>query len=491
VSDEEQTQPTDLATPLISQLPRPRRLRAILPAAVALVLVLGTLAIAIATSASDNRSQTVANFKLHAASAATFVSTFLDQQASREQEAARALLSGARVSPQRFQIVVDAFGSQAAVLLDGAGRLLDVVPSDPSLIGRPLAGDYAHLAAAERGSVAVSNVVPSAARRSPVSAIAVPFTTPAGRRVFSVAYGVAGSALGAFVEHTVSWPRHGVYLIDATGRLLAASPETAASTLAVADPRLARAVGGARNRSVIGAVGADEFAVAPIAGTPWRIVIAEPSAHLFASAGGLSGWLPWAAFALVSIFGVMLIVLFARSLADRANLITLSQMMSARARTDWLTGTYNRRALSEHLARASAYARRHGEPVSVMMVDLDGFKETNDSFGHEAGDNVLRAIAGCMRSVLRADDVFGRWGGDEFAVILPAIDEVAVAIAARRLQEAALGLRLGALGTGVHLSIGTATGTHTSPDALARAADLDLYQAKAAKRAARASAAPA
>jgi diguanylate cyclase (GGDEF)-like protein len=491
MTDDEPITKLDQAVPLVSQLSVARRSWAVALAAVGVAVVLGILAVAIAGSRAHTRSEILASFRLHGTSAATFASTFVEGQARHERETARLALSGARVSPQRFQLVVDAFGSDAAVLLDSAGRLLDVTPSDPALIGRQFADRYAHLSAAERGSVAVSNVVPSAARKTPVSAIAVPFATPAGRRVFSVAYGVAGSVLEAFVAHTISWPRHNVYLLDSSGRVLAASPATSAATISAADPTLARAIPGAVGGSVTGVAGPDTFAVAPIADTPWRIVIAEPSSHLFASISGAAAWLPWAVFALVSLFGVLLVVLFARSVGDRAHLLALSRMMSKRARTDWLTGSYNRRALSEHLARATAYARRHGEPLSVMMIDIDNFKQTNDRFGHHAGDEVLKAVCGCMGSALRADDVYGRWGGDEFLVILPAIDEVAVHIAARRLRDAAEALALDDvdLGDGVQLSVGTATGVHTSPDALALAADLDLYQAKAAKRASGAAAA--
>src|SRR5581483_11228789 len=124
-------------------------------------------------------------------SSAAFISTFLLQQAARERQDASAMLAGPRVAEARFRLVVDAFGSGAAVLLDGGGRLLDVIPADPALRGRPIAARYAHLRAAERGRVAVSGVVASAARGRPVIAIAVPFATPRGRRVFSAAYPVA------------------------------------------------------------------------------------------------------------------------------------------------------------------------------------------------------------------------------------------------------------------------------------------------------------
>jgi diguanylate cyclase (GGDEF)-like protein len=218
------------------------------------------------------------------------------------------------------------------------------------------------------------------------------------------------------------------------------------------------------------------------------IVIAEPSRHSYVPVGGSTAWPAWAVLACLALLGSLAVVLFMRSRADRARLLALSRTMEDAAGTDWLTGLCNRRALSEQLARATAYARRHGDPVSVMMIDLDTFTETNDLHGREAGDEVLRAVSQCMRAELRGDDVCGRWGGDEFLIIMPAIDELAVKIAAERLREAAASLEVSGVGAGVQVSIGTATAVHTSPGALEGAADLDLQQAKAAKRAARASA---
>jgi diguanylate cyclase (GGDEF)-like protein len=220
------------------------------------------------------------------------------------------------------------------------------------------------------------------------------------------------------------------------------------------------------------------------------LVIAEPRRNLYEPVAGAAGWLPWAALAVVALLGSLVVALAMRSRADRVRLLALSQTMQDSAGTDWLTGLYNRRALTEQLTRATAYARRHGEAVSVMMIDLDAFTETNDLHGRGTGDEVLRAVSECMRAELRADDVCGRWGGDEFLIIMPAIDELAVRIAAERLRAAAARLSLDAVGMpdGVQLSIGTATGVHTSPDALERAADFDLRQATSAKRAARASA---
>jgi diguanylate cyclase (GGDEF)-like protein len=454
-------------------------------ASLALLLLLGTLATAIVLSQRQSRAQVISAFKLRGSSSATFVSTFIAQQAAREQQTAQQLLAGAHVSAERFGIVVAAFGSRAAVLLDSRGRLLDVVPADPALLGKPIADRYAHLTAAEHGQIAVSNVVASAARGAPVAAIAVPFQSSAGRRVFSAAYRASGSTLGAFVDHTISSPQHDVFLIDVSGHVLAASPTTAASTLAQADPALARAVVHGPYGTVRGARVPTTYTVTPVPGTPWRLLIAVPDSRLYASIAGWVQLLPWVVFALVSILGALLLALYARSLSDRSRLASLSAQMQRTARTDALTELYNRRALGEHLTRLAAHARRHGEPLSVLMIDLDRFKQTNDRFGHEAGDRVLCAVADCMRDVFRANDVYGRWGGDEFLVAMPATDESGAQIAAERLRDAAAACELSEIGlpAGVPLSIGSATAVIVSPTELVGAADAALYRAKSDGRA--------
>jgi diguanylate cyclase (GGDEF)-like protein len=453
-------------------------------ASLALLVLLGTLSAGIVLSREQSRSHLLSSFELRGTSSATFVSEFLMQQATREQQTARQFLSGQQVSPERFRLVVSAFGSSAAVLLDSSGHLLDVVPSDPALVGQPLASRYAHLAAAEQGTPAISNVVPSAVRATPVTAIAVPFSTARGRRVFSAAYDAKASALSRFVQHTVPYQPHEVILVDGNGDVIAASPDTTARTLAQVDPRLARAVAHASHGSVAGAKTPTTFADTPVPGTSWRLLIAVPDSRLYVSIGGWTQVIPWLVLALVSILGTLLVALFARSLADRARLTTLSTKFEQIARTDSLTGLLNRRALAEHLTRAAAHARRRDEPLSLMMIDLNRFKETNDQFGHEAGDQVLRAFADCMRDALRADDIYGRWGGDEFLVALPATDRKRAQAAAARLQHCAQALNLGEIGLsdGIPFSIGLATTTDTTPTELVREADIALYEAKSGRQ---------
>lgn len=449
-------------------------------ASLALLVLLGTMSAGIVLSRQQSRAHILSSFELRGTSSATFVSEFLIQQATREQQTAQQFLSGQQVSPEQFRLVVSAFGSKAAVLLDSSGRLLDIVPSDPSLLGHPLASHYAHLQAAEHGRAAISNVVPSAARAIPVTAIAVPFSSARGRRVFSAAYDANDSALGRFVQHTVPYRQHEVILVDGNGQVIAASPATTAKTLAQADPQLARAAARASHGSVAGAQTPTTFADTPVPGTSWKLLIAVPNSRMYVSISGWTQWIPWLVLALMSILGTLLVALFVRSLADRARLTLLSTRLEQIARTDALTGLLNRRALNEHLTRAAAHARRRDEPLSLMMIDLDRFKETNDQFGHEAGDQVLCAFAGCLRDALRADDIYGRWGGDEFLVALPATDGQSAKAAAARLRHCAQSLELGAIGLpdGIPFSIGLATSTETTPAELVREADVVLYEAK-------------
>ncbi len=472
------------ATQASSWLQRGRRLRAGVLATVVLLVLLGAMATAIVLSQRQSKQHTLANFKLRGSVSATFVSTVLGEQATRERQAAQHFLGAARVAPQRMQLVAAAFGSPAAVLLDGAGRLLDVVPAKPALLGQPIASRYPHLAAAEHGRVAVSNVVASAARGVPVTAVAVPFATAHGPRVFSAAYPVSNSALNALVDHTIPYRPHEVALVDGAGRLVAASPRTAASTLSALDPRLARAAVHSELGTVAGASTPTTFTAARVPGTPWRLLIAVPDSKLFASISGPAQFVPWIVFALVAVLGALLVALLARSLADRARLAELSRELEKTARTDSLTGLFNRRALGEHLIRIAAHARRHSEPLSILMIDLDRFKQTNDNFGHEAGDRVLCAVADCMRDVLRSDDVYGRWGGDEFLVALPSTDERAAEKVASRIRGAARLIELEDIGLadGVSLSVGAATAVNVAPGDLVNAADLALYRAKGERR---------
>ena len=105
------------------------------------------------------------------------------------------------------------------------------------------------------------------------------------------------------------------------------------------------------------------------------------------------------------------------------------------ARVDSLTGLANRRAFDEALTVEIARAERDGEPMSVALVDLDGLKRVNDRFGHLAGDRVLAEVARALERSVRTGDRCFRWGGDEFAVVLPHTDRAAGAYVMGRAAE--------------------------------------------------------
>jgi len=151
------------------------------------------------------------------------------------------------------------------------------------------------------------------------------------------------------------------------------------------------------------------------------------------------------------------------------------------AETDPLTGLFNRRAFLERAADLVALARRHGFPVAVLLVDVDHFKEINDTVGHAMGDAVLAALGRTLRASLRQTDLAGRPGGDEFALLLPHTGLEGAELAARRLVTAVRRIRE-PLPFSISVGVAAASGPDLSLEALLAAADRALYRAKAEGR---------
>ncbi|WP_020475585.1 diguanylate cyclase [Zavarzinella formosa] len=152
------------------------------------------------------------------------------------------------------------------------------------------------------------------------------------------------------------------------------------------------------------------------------------------------------------------------------------------ATTDALTGVRNRAAFNERLSEEYDRAVRHQRPLSVLMMDVDHFKLFNDSFGHPAGDEVLRDVAASLQATVRTADIVARYGGEEFAVILPDADFAGAMVLAERCRRAI------AMGTWdkhpVTMSVGVATLNPNIKEAsmLVRDADQALYRSKHAGR---------
>jgi two-component system cell cycle response regulator len=154
------------------------------------------------------------------------------------------------------------------------------------------------------------------------------------------------------------------------------------------------------------------------------------------------------------------------------------------SRTDALTGLYNRRHLDEQLGRQLSESGRHDDPLCVLLLDIDHFKKVNDSFGHPAGDVVLCAFADRLRSELRANDIAGRWGGEEFLVIMPRTELGGALEVAERLRAAtaASPASAGEWNISVTVSGGCVRSTGDQADAVLQLADTCLYAAKASGR---------
>ncbi|MFW6051616.1 MAG: diguanylate cyclase domain-containing protein [Myxococcota bacterium] len=178
-------------------------------------------------------------------------------------------------------------------------------------------------------------------------------------------------------------------------------------------------------------------------------------------------------------------VMLSGSTAVVANLVRRLEEDEARLQEliiqDPLTGLFNRRHIMDTLDRELARVRR-GHPLSVLMMDLDGFKRINDTHGHEQGDRLLEQLAAALESVTRATDIPGRWGGDEFVVLLPDTRADEAERVASRLAE-----RIREIGEQfdpervVTASIGIAgAGPEDTPNGLLHRADRRAYQAKQA-----------
>jgi diguanylate cyclase (GGDEF)-like protein len=175
----------------------------------------------------------------------------------------------------------------------------------------------------------------------------------------------------------------------------------------------------------------------------------------------------------------------AHSLAAQASIALdnarLHGVVKRQAVTDELTGLANRRSFREQLETELSRAERFGNPVSLVVADLDDFKLVNDHFGHQAGDDVLRAFADILRGRIRSVDLAARLGGEEFSILLPetGLDGAEALAESLRIAVAELAVPVDSSEVRVTASFGVAAfpQTHTA-DELMTAADLALYRAK-------------
>ncbi|CAN5597410.1 hypothetical protein BH23GEM1_BH23GEM1_07560 [soil metagenome] len=160
-----------------------------------------------------------------------------------------------------------------------------------------------------------------------------------------------------------------------------------------------------------------------------------------------------------------------------------NEALALQVRTDGLTGIANRMALDEELTRAMQNLHRYDSEIfSVLMIDVDFFKRYNDAFGHLAGDEVLRLAAQLLRTTCRATDIVGRYGGEEFAIILPHTGSAGAGEIAERLRTAVERHVWPHAQITVSIGIATASSASTDAEEVLHEADIALYMAKQAGR---------
>lgn len=150
--------------------------------------------------------------------------------------------------------------------------------------------------------------------------------------------------------------------------------------------------------------------------------------------------------------------------------------------TDGLTGLLNRNHISELLDREISRSRRYGHPISVLMLDIDYFKKVNDTFGHQTGDIVMRRLADLFCKAVRENDMVGRYGGEEFLILLPGTDAQSGVQTAQRIRKMVQHLEIGTSGENVSVTVSIGISSYPQygqdADAVICAADAALYQAK-------------
>jgi diguanylate cyclase (GGDEF)-like protein len=184
----------------------------------------------------------------------------------------------------------------------------------------------------------------------------------------------------------------------------------------------------------------------------------------------------------------LLVVLVAVPVVVTLHNAALTKQLEDDASLDKKTGMATPAAWQSHAEHVFAEAVPERRPIGVLMIDLDHFKRLNDTYGHRAGDDVLAAVGACLRSELRQTDFGGRFGGEEFTVLLPDTDIIDTMTTAERIRAAIAELRVSTVDnhgehtviTGVTASIGAAAHPHhgTTVDDCLRVADSHVYQAK-------------
>jgi diguanylate cyclase (GGDEF)-like protein len=403
--------------------------------AIALIIVwLGVMGLAgwaLVASQNHSRSQMSARAESRTKYAASFISIYARDLLARDRSVAVNLLGAPSVAPEQLQRVASGLGLSDRGLLDSRANVSPV------------------------GDIALVEF-----DGAPAVHVAVSYQTFSGTRALSGIYPIGQTVLLAVMKHVLTTSGSQTELVDLRGGSLV--------------------TGGS---AVPG--GQDAVFAAPVAGTEWQLIVRTPESQLYGLINGPGRWLAWVALAGLAVAGLAVIVLIARLARQRTQLTILNAQLARLAAVDPLTGLRNRRAIEQYLHDALSSARRHDLDLSVLVIDVDHFKSFNDMLGHRSGDAALVHTARVLDRALRAEDAIGRWGGEEFLVVLPGTDEEGALRATERLRADLLAdqpeeARIHALP--VTVTIGLAQWQDEAMDELVSRADRALYLGKASGR---------
>lgn len=454
---------------------------AVLAIAVALLLLLP--AVALVRSQADARDDLIERFEERAGTARNISTLILDSY-DNAAEAGKASFSEERPSRSSLIGYMRAVGraptESYVALLDESGRILLSLP--PSLSRDPSLMEQVAVRKALAGEPFMGPVTGSPI--GPVTIQGTPFETPHGVRITAEGLPVSefGAVFNQYLKTLVAIDGERAFLMDSNGRMLGSS-EGGKPGGKIADRTLLDELAGAPS----GSFGEDRtrYTTVPIAGTDFRFVVTVTEADLFAplADSALISWLLYAAYALVLLTGLALLV---SSLNRRRAAAVESERAAGRTRvlrerlSDRVTGLPNKASFTDSVERALAN-RPGGEPVAVLLMDIQRFKRINEAFGHRAGDEILRQIAARIGARLLEGDVLARIGSDHFGILRRTLrGEEEAETLAETVQRAAL-VPFRTAGTDVRISvtIGIAVASASaSADSIMSDADTALDHAR-------------
>lgn len=374
-------------------------------------------------------------------------------------------LNGPDPSEESFDQVVQELHGTSAVLVAADGQIMQSVPESRGADEEAISRFPSLVEALDGRADTIALLGVRNGTEPPELGFVVHFEGPAGRRVLAIGIDSKDTTLRSFFRNLSPIAGHQSFLVDEAGTIISSNSETRATTLSAALPGLDTAL---RDSSGKVRVGGEErfFTTRPLTQTTWRIVSTAPSKALYAPLHE-TRWSPWFLFAFFVLVAALGVAVLQRVLRERT-------VAAHSALVDKLTGIANRRQLELALSET----RRHGPgPWGVFMIDIDHFKAVNDRFGHATGDDILREVAEALRTSSRPEDVVGRWGGEEFLVIVRDAGNTRSASLAERLRRAVAELEGLACGP-ITISVGYATTESTQPAEILQRADEALYLAK-------------